>query len=59
HAPDDGEVSADHARSYAGAGDHVELFWADGLGHRRILADKGVVKRAVGFVVGQPVPALH
>lgn len=59
HAPDDREVSADHARSYAGAGDHVELFWADGLGHRRILADKGVVKRAVGFVVGQPVPALH
>ena len=37
----------------------TELFWADGLGHRRILADKGVVKRAVGFVVGQPVPALH
>jgi pimeloyl-ACP methyl ester carboxylesterase len=59
HAPDDREVPADHARNYAGAGDHVELFWADGLGHRRILADKGVVERAVGFVVGQPVPALH
>ena len=41
---------ADHARLYAGAGDHVRLYWADGLGHRRILADKGVVERAVGFV---------
>ncbi|MCF6100498.1 alpha/beta hydrolase [Mesorhizobium muleiense] len=60
HAPDDREVSADHARLYAGAGDHVRLYWADGLGHRRILADKGVVERAVGFVAEhrQPV-SLH
>ncbi|RWB98962.1 alpha/beta hydrolase [Mesorhizobium sp.] len=50
HAPDDREVAADHARLYAGAGDHVRLYWADGLGHRRILADRGVVERAVGFV---------
>ncbi|BCH17197.1 MULTISPECIES: alpha/beta hydrolase [unclassified Mesorhizobium] len=50
HASDDREVSADHARLYAGAGDHVRLYWADGLGHRRILADRGVVERAVGFV---------
>jgi len=53
HAPDDREVSADHARRYAGAGDHVRLHWADGLGHRRILADKGVVERAVSFVAGE------
>ena len=58
HAPDDREVSADHARLYAGAGDHVRLYWADGLGHRRILADKGVVKRAVGFVAGHRELAL-
>ncbi|TIN07564.1 alpha/beta fold hydrolase [Mesorhizobium sp.] len=60
HAPDDREVSADHARLYAGAGDHVRLYWADGLGHRRILADKSVVERAVGFVAEhrQPV-SLH
>ncbi|SIT55563.1 Hydrolase [Mesorhizobium prunaredense] len=60
HAPDDREVSADHARLYAGAGDHVRLYWADGLGHRRILADRGVVERAVGFVAEhrQPV-SLH
>lgn len=50
HAPDDREVSADHATRYAGAGNHVRLHWAGGLGHRRILADKGVVERAVGFI---------
>ncbi|AZN99859.1 alpha/beta fold hydrolase [Mesorhizobium sp. M9A.F.Ca.ET.002.03.1.2] len=58
HAPDDREVSADHARLYAGAGDHVRLYWADGLGHRRILADKGVVERAVGFVAERLEPSL-
>jgi pimeloyl-ACP methyl ester carboxylesterase len=57
HAPDDREVSADHARDYAGAGDHVELQWAEGLGHRRILADPGVVARAVAFVGGRRGPA--
>ncbi|TIN48075.1 MAG: alpha/beta hydrolase [Mesorhizobium sp.] len=60
HAPDDREVSADHARLYAAAGDHVRLYWADGLGHRRILADKGVVERAVGFVAEHREPvSLH
>ncbi|TIL34244.1 alpha/beta fold hydrolase [Mesorhizobium sp.] len=60
HAPDDREVSADHARLYASAGDHVRLYWADGLGHRRILADKGVVERAVGFVAEHREPvSLH
>ncbi|RWO44214.1 alpha/beta fold hydrolase [Mesorhizobium sp.] len=60
HAPNDREVSADHARLYAGAGDHVRLYWADGLGHRRILADKGVVERAVGFVAEHREPvSLH
>jgi pimeloyl-ACP methyl ester carboxylesterase len=60
HAPDDREVPADHARRYAGAGSHVRLHWADGLGHRRILADKGVVARAVGFVTGhQDTVSLH
>lgn len=59
HAPDDREVSADHARLYARAGDHVRLYWANGLGHRRILADKGVVERAVGFVAGRLEPFLQ
>ncbi|MGX9144527.1 alpha/beta hydrolase [Mesorhizobium sp. 128a] len=59
HAPDDREVSADHAKRYAGAGSHVRLHWADGLGHRRILADKGVVERAVTFVRSEREPMLH
>ena len=59
HAPDDREVPADHAKRYAGAGSHVRLHWADGLGHRRILADKGVVERAVAFVRSEREPILH
>jgi pimeloyl-ACP methyl ester carboxylesterase len=52
HAHDDKEVSAVHAEDYAAAGDHVELRWADGLGHRRILASRDVVEQAVAFVTG-------
>jgi pimeloyl-ACP methyl ester carboxylesterase len=50
HAPDDREVSANEARAMAGAGGHVRLFWADGLGHRRILSSAKVVAEAVGFI---------
>jgi len=50
HARDDREVAASQAELYASAGDHVRLHWADGLGHRRILADASVVERAVAFV---------
>lgn len=50
HAPDDAEVSASDAQSLAGAGDHVQLVWADNLGHRRILSDPGVARQVVGFV---------
>ncbi len=49
HAHDDREVPSWHAERYAAAGGHVRLCWADGLGHRRILADQEVVRRAVGF----------
>ncbi len=50
HAHDDKEVSAGQAEDYAAAGDHVELRWADGLGHRRILAGREVIEQAVDFV---------
>jgi pimeloyl-ACP methyl ester carboxylesterase len=50
HAPDDREVSADHARNYAATGEHIRLHWAEGLGHRRILADPDVARRAVSFL---------
>ncbi|MBN9250331.1 MAG: alpha/beta hydrolase [Mesorhizobium sp. 61-13] len=59
HAPDDREVSAEQARLYAAAGPHVELYWADGLGHRRILSDRAVVERAVGFVAPVAKISLH
>jgi pimeloyl-ACP methyl ester carboxylesterase len=59
HAPDDREVSTDHALRYAKAGDHVRLHWVEGLGHRRILSDPGVVSRAVAFVTEQRQPVLH
>jgi pimeloyl-ACP methyl ester carboxylesterase len=58
HAHDDKEVGADHAEDYAAAGDHVELRWADGLGHRRILAGREVIEQAVDFVSG-PRPAME
>lgn len=50
HAPDDREVAAEHATMVAAAGSHIRLHWVAGLGHRRILADSGVVKAAVDFV---------
>lgn len=52
HAADDKEVSPEHARGYGRAGDHVRLAWVNGLGHRRILADPGVVVQAVDFGLG-------
>ena len=53
HAPDDREVAADHAELFAAAGDHVQLRWAPGLGHRRILSDPAIVADALGFVARQ------
>lgn len=50
HARDDKEVSSSHAEDYGLAGGHVQIFWADGLGHRRILSDSGVIAKALDFV---------
>ena len=58
HAPDDREVSPDSARMFAAAGDHVHLYWARGLGHRRILADPEVVAESVRFVAERKQPEL-
>ena len=57
HASDDREVPAYHAESFAQAGPHVRLYWADGLGHRRILSDPAVVKQALDFVIASPTVA--
>jgi pimeloyl-ACP methyl ester carboxylesterase len=58
HSPDDREVPAEHAEMYAASGDHVRLHWADGLGHRRILADAGVARLAVSFLAEPPARKL-
>jgi pimeloyl-ACP methyl ester carboxylesterase len=57
HAPDDREVPAGHAELFAQAGEHVQLRWAPGLGHRRILSDPDIVEDALGFVARQPATA--
>lgn len=57
HAPDDREVPAEQAQAFTKAGPHVQIYWAEGLGHRRILADPAVVERSVDFVArAKPVP---
>ena len=50
HAEDDKEVSADHARRYAAAGSNVELHWANGFGHRRIVSAPPVIERIIAFI---------
>ncbi|AFL52677.1 pimeloyl-ACP methyl ester carboxylesterase [Sinorhizobium fredii] len=50
HAEDDKEVSADHARRYGAIGPNVELHWANGLGHRRIVSAPPVIERIVAFL---------
>lgn len=59
HDEDDAEVSAAEGRDMAGAGGHVTLKLTRGLGHRRILADAGVVAAAVAFVAGHHQPPVQ
>ncbi|MEJ6784627.1 alpha/beta fold hydrolase [Aminobacter sp. Piv2-1] len=58
HARDDREVPEADARAMAGAGDHVRMLWANGLGHRRILSDASVVREAVEFAGAEAAPVL-
>lgn len=59
HAPDDKEVAFANALDFEGAGGHVTLLRAPGLGHRRVLADAHVVERVAAFAWGleETVPA--
>ncbi|MCX8999830.1 alpha/beta hydrolase [Rhizobiaceae bacterium BDR2-2] len=50
HAEDDKEVSADHARRYAALGENVQLGWANGYGHRRIVAAPPVIDLVSSFL---------
>lgn len=49
HARDDKELSADNARAFATSGRHVEVLWADGYGHRRILKAPEVIDAVTEF----------
>jgi pimeloyl-ACP methyl ester carboxylesterase len=49
HAPDDREVAYAGALEMAKAGDHVRHIPFAGLGHRRIIADSGVINALVSF----------
>lgn len=50
HAEEDKEVRAEHARRLEGAGNHVTVRWANGLGHRRIVAAPDVIAEVASFV---------
>lgn len=52
HAEDDKEVSAEHARRYAALGDNVRIGWANGYGHRRIVAAPPVIELVSSFMGG-------
>lgn len=54
HAEEDKEVSADHAWAYATGGNHVRLFWANGFGHRRIIAAQDVIAAISDFLKQEP-----
>lgn len=54
HAEDDKEVSADHARRYAAAGGNIDLEWANGFGHRRIVSAPAVIARINAFLHASP-----
>jgi pimeloyl-ACP methyl ester carboxylesterase len=51
HAEDDKEVPAENARRYEGASDKIAVSWANGLGHRRIVSDNGVIATIGDFVM--------
>ncbi|MCO6178615.1 alpha/beta fold hydrolase [Ciceribacter sp. RN22] len=50
HAEEDKEVRAEHARRLEGAGNHVTVRWANGLGHRRIVAAPEIIAEVASFV---------
>lgn len=50
HAEDDKEVAFENARTIAALGSHVELFRANGYGHRRIVSAPPVTAAVADFV---------
>ncbi len=50
HAHDDKEVPADNAEAYQQVSPQISVHWADGLGHRRIVRDAGVIADIAAFI---------
>ena len=49
------DLFSGHAELYASAGTHIRLHWTPGLGHRRIVADRGVLDEVLAFLAPRPV----
>lgn len=58
HGSDDRVVPSREATAYGEAGSQVELYWAPGAGHRRILSDPAVLLRIGEFAAGKQHLAL-
>ncbi|WP_273792552.1 alpha/beta fold hydrolase [Brucella anthropi] len=54
HAHDDKEVPAICAEMAGRAGSHVKVHWADGLGHRRIIASTEVASLVADYLYDAP-----
>jgi pimeloyl-ACP methyl ester carboxylesterase len=55
HAEEDKEVDADHARRFEGLAT-ARMEWANGLGHRRIVSDRGVIEAIAAFLTDDRRP---
>jgi pimeloyl-ACP methyl ester carboxylesterase len=49
HAEDDKEVAGDHAHRFRDVAS-ARMHWANGLGHRRIVSDEGVIRTIASFL---------
>jgi pimeloyl-ACP methyl ester carboxylesterase len=58
HDPADPEVPFEHGRAIANAWPGARLEPIEGLGHRRLLGDAEVIRRAVGFVIASDLNSL-
>lgn len=58
HAKDDKEVDADHAERFLPV-TSATVHWADGLGHRRIISDRAVIRTIRSFLRAEQADEAH
>ncbi len=58
HAKDDKEVDAAHAERFLPL-DNATVHWANGLGHRRIISDPGVIQTIRSFLRAEQADEVH